>query len=224
MTGHPHLESLTVTGPYKAAGSGDTPSRRHIFSCRPKEKTDKPSAEELACAHEIVARLARQAYRGTATDKDVDVLMDFFMRGRGRNGFESGIQAAVERVLASPKFVFRTERDTTKSGLAGIHKISDLELASRLSFFLWSSIPDETLLQVADKGGLSDPVTLDRQVARMLADPKAHALVDNFASQWLYLRNLDSMVPSSAAFPDFDDNLRQAMRTETEMFFESIVQ
>ncbi|HEY4214721.1 MAG TPA: DUF1592 domain-containing protein [Steroidobacteraceae bacterium] len=223
VTGHPHVESLTVTGPYNPTGPGDSPSRRQIFSCQPKARTAKPSAEELACARAIVARLARQAYRGTGTDKDADVLMDFFARGRARNGFESGIQAAVERVLASPKFVFRTERDPANVRVGTIHKISDLELASRLSFFLWSSIPDETLLQLADKGRLSDPAILDKQVDRMLADPKARALTDNFAAQWLYLRNLNSMVPNSSGFPNFDDNLRQAMRTETELFFESIV-
>jgi len=223
VTGHPHVESLTMTGPYNPTGPGDTPSRRQIFSCQPKARTAKPSAEELACARAIVARLARKAYRGTDTDKDVDVLMDFFVRGRARHGFESGIQTAVERVLASPKFVFRTERDPANVKLGTIHKISDLELASRLSFFLWSSIPDETLLQLADKGRLSDPAILDKQMDRMLADPKARALTDNFAAQWLYLRNLNSMVPNSSGFPDFDDNLRQAMRTETELFFESIV-
>jgi hypothetical protein len=215
VTGHPHVESLTITGPYNSTGPGDTPSRRQIFSCQPKARTAKPSAEELACARAIVARLARQAYRGTDTDRDVAVLMDFFIRGRDRNGFESGIQAAVERVLASPKFVFRTERDPANAGPGAIHRISDLELASRLSFFLWSSIPDEPLLQLAEKGRLSDPDILDKQVDRMLADPKARALVDNFAAQWLYLRNLNSMVPNSSGFPNFDDNLRTAMRTET---------
>lgn len=223
VTGHPHVESLTITGPYNSTGPGDTPSRRQIFSCQPKARTAEPSAEELSCARAIVARLARQAYRGTDTDKDVAVLMDFFVRGRARNGFESGIQAAVERVLASPKFVFRTERDPANAGPGAIHRISNLDLASRLSFFLWSSIPDEPLLQLADKGRLSDPAILDKQVDRMLADPKARALVDNFAAQWLYLRNLNSMVPNSSGFPDFDDNLRKAMRTETELFFESIV-
>ncbi|MET0292219.1 MAG: DUF1592 domain-containing protein [Steroidobacteraceae bacterium] len=223
VTGRPHVETLTVTGPYKSTGSGNTPSRRHIFSCQPPARTAKPDAEELACAKQIVARLARQGYRGTDSASDVDVLMDFFMKGRTRNGFDSGIQAAVERILASPKFVFRTERDPPDAAPAPINRISDLELASRLSFFLWSTIPDETLLQLADKGRLSDPGTLDKQVARMLADPKARALVDNFAGQWLYLRNLNGIAPHAVAFPDFDDNLRQSMRTETELFFQSIV-
>jgi hypothetical protein len=223
VTGRPHVETLTVTGPYNASGPGNTPSRRHIFSCQPQARTAKPSAEELACARQIVARLARQAYRGTDLASDVDVLMDFFMKGRARNGFDSGIQAAIERVLASPKFVFRTERDPPNAAPGTINRISDLELASRLSFFLWSSIPDETLLQVAEKGRLSDPDVLDKQVKRMLADSKARALVDNFAGQWLYLRNLNGIAPHAVAFPDFDDNLRQAMRTETELFFQSIV-
>ncbi|HWK55087.1 MAG TPA: DUF1592 domain-containing protein [Hyphomicrobiales bacterium] len=223
VTGHPHLESLTVTGPYNVSGSGDTPSRRRIFSCLPQEQRAELGSGELECAREIISALARQAYRGTDTPNDVDVLMQFFALGRDHNGFEFGIQSAIERLLASPKFVFRAERDPANAPPGTVHPVSDHELASRLSFFLWSSIPDETLLQLADSGRLSDPGILDQQVKRMLVDPKARALVDNFAGQWLYLRNLDSIVPNSSGFPDFDDNLRQAMRTETELFFESVV-
>jgi hypothetical protein len=223
VTGHPHVESLTITGPYNVTGSGDTPSRSRIFSCRPESATTEPTAEELDCARGILSRLSRQAYRGTGTPSDIETLMDFFMQGRARNGFESGIQSAVERMLASPKFVFRAERDPENAAPGTIYKISDLELASRLSFFLWSSIPDETLLQLADAGQLSKPGILDQQVERMLADPKAQALVDNFGGQWLYLRNLRSMVPNSSGFPDFDDNLRQALLKETELFFGSII-
>lgn len=207
-TGHPHIETLTVTGPYKPTGAGDTPSRRKLFTCRPKV-----AAEEADCARKILGPLARLAYRGTDTPKDLDRLMQSFAAGRAQRDFESGIQTAVERLLASPKFTFRVEHD--KSG-----PVSNLELASRLSFFLWSSIPDEELL----KADLAKPATAAKQVRRMLADPKAEAITKNFAGQWLYLRNLEGMVPNSVGFPDFDDNLRQGFKRETEMFFESIVQ
>jgi hypothetical protein len=224
VTGHPHIETLTITGPYKVTGPGDTPSRRRIFSCRPAAPTAEPSAQELSCARDILSRLARQAYRGVVAAKDIDVLLAFFSEGRKRNGFESGIQTAVERLLASPKFTFRIERDPTNAKPNVAHHVSDLELASRLSFFLWSSGPDEELLRLAEQKKLAKPKVLEQQVQRMLADPKARALVDNFAGQWLYLRNLRSMVPNSTGFPNFDDNLRQALLTETELFFQSIVQ
>jgi cytochrome c551/c552 len=207
-TGHPHIETLTITGPFKPTGAGDTPSRRKLFVCQPKVTTD-----EAGCARKILTQLAHRAYRGADTPKDLDRLMEAFGVGRAQRDFESGIQTAVERVLASPKFTFRVEHDT--SG-----QIGNLELASRLSFFLWSSIPDETLL----RADLSKPAVMEKQVRRMLADPKADALVKNFAGQWLYLRNLEGMVPNSVGFPDFDDNLRQAFKRETELFFESIVQ
>lgn len=223
VTGHPHVESLTVTGPYGAAGPGETPSRQRIFTCRPREIAEKTSKEELDCARSILSGLARSAYRGMNTQDDVEVLMDFYLQGRENGGFEGGIQAAIERLLVSPKFIFRAERDPANVAPGSVYKVSDLELASRLSFFLWSSIPDETLLQLAEAGRLSDPAVLDQQIERMLADPKAEALVDNFGGQWLYLRNLASMVPNSSGFPDFDDNLRQGLLKETELFFESII-
>ena len=207
-TGHPHIETLTVTGPFKPTGVSNTPSRRKLFVCRPKAAT-----EEADCARKILTPLAHAAYRGFETPKDVDRLMQSFAAGRAERGFEGGIQTAVERVLASPKFTFRVERDQNGP-------INNLELASRLSFFLWSSIPDDTLL----KQNLAKPAVLEAQVHRMLADPKANALVKNFAGQWLYLRNLEGMVPNSFGFPDFDDNLRQAFHRETELFFESILQ
>jgi hypothetical protein len=212
-TGHPHILTFTITGPFHPTGVGDTPSRRKIFVCTPK-----PPASELPCARTILTQLAHRAYRGAETPHDVDRLMEFFAKGRELRGFEGGIQTALERLLASPKFAFRTEHDA-----AVIHRLTDVELASRLSFFLWSNIPDETLLNLASRGELSKPAVLEAQVQRMLADPRAHALTENFAGQWLYLRNLEGMVPNSTTFPDFDDNLRQAFHKETELFFESIV-
>jgi hypothetical protein len=212
-TGHPHIETLTITGPFNAKGAGETPSRRKIFVCSPK-------TEEPACARTILSQLAHRAYRGTDTRQDVDHLMDFFAKGRAQRGFEGGIQTGLERLLASPKFTFRLERDPA---IGGVHRLTNLELASRLSFFLWSSIPDDALLDLAARGELSKPAVLEEQMRRMLNDPRAHALTENFAGQWLYLRNLDGMVPNSSTFPDFDDNLRHAFRRETELFFESIV-
>jgi hypothetical protein len=224
VTGHPHIETLTITGPYAATGPGDTPSRRRIFQCRPANPSSEASAAEIDCAREILARLARQAYRGQESPRDLETLLAFFAEGRARNGFEGGIQTAIERLLASPKFIFRTERDPQAMPAGTVHPVTDLELATRLSFFIWSSLPDEALLEVAAQGRLSDAGELQQQVRRMLHDPKAHSLVDNFAGQWLYLRNLRSMVPKSDAFPDFDDNLRQAFLSETELFFDSVLQ
>jgi hypothetical protein len=221
-TGHPHIETVTITGPFHPTGVSDTPSRRRIFVCRPKPGAS--DAEQVACARTILQQLARRAYRGAATGADLDRLMKFFSKGRAQRGFEGGIQTALERLLASPKFTFRVERDPADLAPGKVHALSDLELASRLSFFLWSSIPDDTLLDVAAAKQLSKPEVVETQVRRMLSDPKAHALTENFASQWLYLRNLDGMVPNSSGFPDFDDNLRKAFRRETELFFESIVQ
>ncbi len=218
-TGHPHIETLTVTGPFKPTGAGQTPSRKRIFVCHPEKAADEP-----ACARTILSQLAHRAYRGTDTPQDLDHLMEMFADGRAEGGFEGGIEMALERVLASPKFTFRVERDPENAAAGDVHPLSDLELASRLSFFLWSSIPDDTLLDLAKHKQLSKPAVLDAQVRRMLADPKADALVQNFAGQWLYLRNLDGMVPNSSSFPDFDDNLRQAFRRETELFFQSILQ
>lgn len=218
-TGHPHIESLTITGPFKATGTGQTPSRKRIFVCHPQKAADEP-----ACARTILSQLAHRAYRGTDTPQDLDRLMASFAAGRAGRGFEEGIQTGLERVLASPKFTFRIERDPANAAAGDVHPLSGLELASRLSFFLWSSLPDDTLLDLAKHEQLSKPAVLEAQVRRMLADPKADALVKNFAGQWLYLRNLEGMVPNSVGFPDFDDNLRQAFRRETELFFQSIVQ
>jgi len=217
-SGHPHIETFTVTGPFKATGPGDTPSRRQIFSCRPEN-----AAGEEPCARKIISTLARRAYRGMETQSDLARLMEFYRKGRGAGTFESGVQMALQRILASPIFAFRVEKDLPSATPGSVYRISDLELASRLSFFLWSTIPDDQLLQVASQGRLKIPAVLDQQVKRMLADPKAEALVDNFAGQWLYLRNLRGMIPNSVDFPDFDDNLRQYFQRETELFFESIM-
>ncbi|HEY8519334.1 MAG TPA: DUF1592 domain-containing protein [Gammaproteobacteria bacterium] len=221
VTGHPHIETLTVSGPYGATGPGDTPSRQRIFVCYPDAAASE--AAERECAREILSTLARRAYRGYDTPHDVDTLMAFFERGRAARGFEGGIQVAIERLLASPKFTFRVERDPPEVAPGEAYPVASRELATRLSFFLWSSIPDDELLELAERDALTDPRVLEAQVRRMLADPKAAALVDNFAGQWLYLRNLESFVPNSVGFPDFDDNLRQGFLTETRLFFESVM-
>jgi hypothetical protein len=217
-SGHPHIETFTITGPFNATGTGETPSRRRIFTCRPAT-----AAEEESCANKIVSSLVHRAYRGTDTVADIQRLMDFYRTGRQTESFESGVQEALERMLASPKFLIRAERDPATVAPGAVYRVSDLDLASRLSFFLWSSIPDDELLRVASEGRLKNPAVLEQQTRRMLADPKAEALVTNFAGQWLYLRNLRGMIPNSVDFPDFDDNLRQSFARETELFFGSII-
>jgi mono/diheme cytochrome c family protein len=210
--GLPHIQTFAITGPFHATGPGDTPSRRRIFTCHTAGN---------ACAKQIVSTLARRAYRQPVTDADLKTVMSFYESGSKDGGFEAGIETALQRILASPKFIFRVERDP--AGLPPVHRIGDVELASRLSFFLWSSIPDDELLNVASRGQLQNPAVLETQVRRMLADPKAEALVTNFAGQWLHLRNVPNVLPNSDLFPDFDDNLRQSMRRETELFFESVI-
>jgi hypothetical protein len=220
FTGRPHISTLTVTGPFGATAAGDTPSRRRIFTCRPAAG----SMNESECARRILSRLATHAYREPVTPEDLAPLLEFYQAGRRQGTFETGIQHALQRMLAGPKFVFRIERDASRGGGAGAaYRVSDYELASRLSFFLWSSIPDAELLSVARDGRLKDVAVLDRQVRRMLGDPRSQALVSNFAGQWLQVRNLRNIVPNSNEFPDFDDNLRQAFQQETELFFDSIV-
>ena len=218
FSGYPHIDEVIFTGPFKATGVGDTPSRRRIFVCQPKA-----AAEEEPCARRILSTLARRAYRGDVAREDLPTLMEFYQRGRREGGsFDAGIDLALRRVLASPKFLVRVERDPATVAAGTAYRLSDLEVASRLSFFLWSTIPDDTLLDIASKGGLRTPASLDQQVRRMLADPKSQALVDNFLSQWLQLRNLKTKQPNSHEFPDFDDNLRRALETETELFFETV--
>jgi hypothetical protein len=216
-TGRPHIETLTVAGPFNQTGPGDTPSRRRIFSCRP----ERASAEE-ACAKTIVARLARQAFRRPVADAEVSRLLAFYRSGRAKGSFDAGVQMAVRRILASPSFVFRAEEEP--SNRAGrMQPVSDIDLASRLSFFLWSSLPDDELLALAEQGRLRTPAVLQQQVRRMLADPRSEALVRNFAGQWLHVRNLRNIMPNHDEFPDFDDTLREAFRRETQLFFESIM-
>ena len=216
----PYLRSLTVTGPFDAAGPGDTPARRRLFVCRPAA-----AGEEAACADTILATLARRAWRRPVDDADLEILRIAFAAGREGGGFEAGIERALQQLLVSPEFLFRVEADPADAPAAagGNYRIGDLELASRLSFFLWSSVPDDDLLDAAAGGTLSDPAELGRQVRRMLADDRARALTDNFVGQWLQLRNLEAARPSQVLFADFDDGLRQAFRRETELFFESVV-
>ena len=215
----PNVYSITITGPFDATGPGDTPSRRRVFPCRP---TDASQAAEAGCAQEILATLARRAYRRPVTDADVALLLGFYREGREVGDFDAGIEMALRRLLVSPEFLFRVERDPEDDS-RGPYDISDLALASRLSFFLWASIPDDELLDVAANGTLRDTGVLEAQVRRMLADPRADTLVTNFAAQWLYLRNLPAVSPNFITFPDFDDTLRRAMRQETELFFGSII-
>jgi hypothetical protein len=217
-SGDPHIQTFTITGPFNVTGPGDTPSRRRVFVCRPAKTSD-----ETACARRIVSVLARRAYRQPVSEADVQRIMTFYEKGHKEGTFDAGIELALQRILASPKFVFRVERDPENVAPGAVYRISDLELASRLSFFLWSSIPDEALLKLATEGKLHDPAVLEREVRRMLADPKANALVSNFAGQWLHLRNVRNLYPNSDLFPDFDDNLRQSFERETELFFESIM-
>ncbi|HYP09655.1 MAG TPA: DUF1592 domain-containing protein [Bryobacteraceae bacterium] len=214
----PALFSISVNGPYDVAGAGDTPSRRRLFVCRPSAV-----GEEETCAKRILATLMRRAWRRPVADADVQAPLRFFKDARKDGSFETGIEMALSAVLVSPEFLFRVERDPAGVAPKTAYRISDLELASRLSFFLWSSLPDDELLDVASANKLHLPAELDKQVRRMLADKRSTALVTNFAEQWLYLRNLASTTPDMRLFPDFDDNLRRAFRKETELFFESIL-
>jgi hypothetical protein len=216
--GLPHVESVTITGPFNAKGRGDTPSRRTIFTCRPAK-----ISEELPCARTITTSLAHRAFRRPPARAEVDRLLALYKRGREGHDFDRGIEMVVRGILASPKFLVRVEQDPPNAASGATYRISDNELASRLSFFLWSSIPDDELLKIAEAGRLSDREVLHQQVRRMLADPKADALVSNFAGQWLYLRNLRTAEPDKNEFPDFDDNLRQSFLRETELFFGSIM-
>jgi len=209
---------VSVQGPYDIKGPGDTPSRRKIFVCHPSA-----SLSEQACARTILSTLARHAYRRPVAEADVAPLMKIYAVGRKDADFDHGIEAAVEAVLVSPNFLFVRETDPKNSAAGSVHKITDLELASRLSLFLWSSLPDDQLIAVAQKNQLSKPAVLKAQITRMLADPKAKALTENFAGQWLYLRKLDYQRPDRRAFPEFDERLRTAMKTETEMFFDGVV-
>ncbi|MFN0169837.1 MAG: DUF1592 domain-containing protein [Bryobacteraceae bacterium] len=222
MDRHPRIQpaiySLSVLGPYETKGPGDTPSRRRILVCRPASPPD-----EEPCARRILSTLTRRAYRRPVTDADIETLLRFYRDARKQGTFDSALEMALSAILVSPHFLFRIERDPRGVAPATAYRVSDLELASRLSFFLWSSIPDDPLLDSAVAGKLSQPGEFERQARRMLADRRARALVTNFAQQWLYLRNLASIMPDMRLFPDFDDNLRRAFLEETELFFESIL-
>jgi hypothetical protein len=209
------IQTVVVTGPFKATSAGDTPSRHRIFVCQPSG-----SADEASCAKKIVSTLARRAYRRPVQDEEVLTLMKFYEKGRADAGFEVGIQQALARILVAPAFLYRAETEPAAVRPGASYRLSSVDLASRLSFFLWSSIPDDELLTVASKGTLRDPKVLEQQVKRMLADPKSEALTNNFAGQWLFLRDL-AHVQTSAT--NFDDNLRQSFRTETEMMFANVV-
>lgn len=212
------LRWISVEGPFDSEGPGDTPSRRRIFSCQPSNGTD-----ERACAKQILARLARRAYRRPVDRHDVSALMTVYESGRDQGDFEHGIERALRALLVSPSFLFRIEEDPPKASEESARPISDIELASRLSFFLWSSLPDNELMDAAEQGRLRQPPELERQVRRMLADPRSSALVENFAGQWLELRKVPKVKPDEVLFPEFDEDLRYGMRQETELFFTDIL-
>jgi hypothetical protein len=215
----PAIYSISVIGPYNPKSPGDTPSRRRLFVARPSGAKD-----DAAAAKQIVATLMRRAYRRPVTASDLEGPLALYRRARTDGGdFDAGIEIAVSAILVSPQFLFRIEHEPPNVAAKSPYRITDLELASRLSFFLWSSVPDDELLDDAISGKLHQPTHLERQVRRMLADRRSSALVNNFAAQWLHLPNLDSMTPDMRLFPDFDDNLRQAFRRETELFVESIL-
>ena len=213
------VDRVSVNGPLNPTGISNTPSRQKIFICRPA-----PGLDEVTCAKGILSALARKSYRRPVTEKDSEQLLTFFQKGRNEGkSFDAGIEAGIQLILASPEFLFRFEPDPPNMAADTPYRVNDLELASRLSFFLWSTIPDEPLINLATQGKLKDPAVLNQQVKRMLADAKGSALTENFAGQWLFLRNLKGMNPDFETFPDFDDNLRQGMRRETELFFNSIL-
>ena len=216
MTTLPHLHELSITGPSKISGISDTPSRRKIFACR-------PATDEIPCAKSILSALARQAFRRPTTPNDLESLLNFYQSGRNEGDFETGIRTALQAILSSPEFMFRFERTPDQAAPGTNYRVSDLELASRLAFFLWSSGPDDELINIASLNKLRDPATLEKQVKRMLSDVRSEALTSNFAGQWLHLQNLRNAAPDLLMYPDFDRTLSQSMRRETEMLFNHIV-
>ena len=214
----PHLGTLTITGPFEETGIEDTPTRRRIFVCQPGN-----AAEEAPCARQILSALAGRAYRRPVTGRDLAPLVAFYEEGRTAGGFEAGIERALRALLVSSDFLFRVVSDPPGAEPGTPYRLSGLELASRISFFLWSSLPDDELLAVAEAGGLEDPAVVEAQVRRMLADPRSEALARNFAGQWLRLRNISGALPSDVLFPDFGESLRQDFVRETELFFDSIL-
>jgi hypothetical protein len=218
FTNYPEVGLLRIQGPFNAARPTDSRSIKKVFTCMPTT-----AAQEEICAKQIISTLARRAYRRPVVPEDMESLIGFYNEGRKGGTFEDGIEITVRRILASPQFLVRLEKEAPNLAVGQTYRISDLELASRLSFFLWSSIPDDELLNVASQGKLSNPSVLEQQVKRMLTDPKSEALVTNFAAQWLYLRNLKSISPVATTYPDWDDQLRQAFRREAELLFETVM-
>jgi hypothetical protein len=222
---YPHVGQVWIEGPYDAKGASDTAARKKIFVCRPTSGKDaaEQKKSEAACARIIASALVKHAFRRPATSSDVAALMEFYQAGRSDGGsFDDGVEALLQRVLADPEFVYRLEPEPAGLPAGKTYRISDLALASRLSFFLWSSVPDDELIDLAAQGKLKDPVVLEKQVRRMLADRKSDALITNFTGQWLGVRSLKTSEPVVNLFPDFDDNLREAYRHEIELFFGSI--
>ena len=218
-TFYPHVGQVFIEGPFNGRPATDTPSRRHIFECYPRQP-----AEEAACARRIIGTLATRAFRRPAREEDISMLTGFYRSGRELGRFDDGIEAVIQRILADPEFIYRAEIEPDDVAPGTAYRISDLELASRLSFFLWSSIPDMELIQLAAAGRLHEPRVLKQQVNRLLADPRSGALVENFTGQWLNIRGIAASEPVVDLFPDFDSTLREAMRREVELFFASIVQ
>ena len=222
----PAIASVTIAGPYDVSSPGDSASRRRIFVCRPAAREGNtaaaPAVDELVCAKRILSTLARRAYRRPVTDADLQDLMPFYEQGRASGTFDFGIQKALERLLVSSQFLFQIEHQPAELAAGTPYRVGDVELASRLSFFLWSSIPDDELLEAASAGKLKDPKVFEQQVHRMLVDARSQALTTNFAAQWLYLRDLFAKYPDEVLFPDFDETLRQAMARETELFVASV--
>ena len=218
FTFYPHVGYIRIDGPYNPHGASDSPSHRKIFICQPATLD-----QETACAKKIVAALARRAYRRPPTDSDIEKVMDFYQKGRNSGSFERGIETAIQRILIDPDFIFRKEAEPARIAAGQKYRISDLELASRLSFFLWSTVPDDELIDVAVQQKLRDPAVLEQQVRRMLTSRRSEQFISNFAGQWLNVRAVATQSPVTQAFPDFDDNLRQAFQKEAELFFGSIV-
>jgi hypothetical protein len=214
----PHIRDFSITGPFKVTGVSDTPSRRKVFICRPTS-----TADEIPCARKILSSLSGEAYRRTPNNEDVESLMEFYGEARKGHDFEAGIKAALQALLASPKFVFRFESTPTLAKAGQTYRISDIDLASRLSFFIWNTVPDAELVKLATANALHTPATLDKQVKRMLADPRAESLSTRFASQWLRLQDVEKLHPDALLFPGFDNELAQSYIRETQLFFNSIV-
>ena len=218
LTGLPHLQSFSVTGPFNPTGISETASRRKVFTCRPARED-----EEEACAKEIISELAGKAFRRPATPEDLESLLEYYEYGASEGGFESGVQTAIQAILAKPEFIFRFEQEPASATPGSVYRITDLELASRLAYFLWSSIPDDELVRLAAEGKLRDPGTLEGQVQRMLADPRSEQISTNFAGQWLRLAGIKHIFPEAILFPNFTLNLAVSMRREVELLFDYIM-